>query len=613
MAESMQIAARLWHLPVLRRPARAGLPVARALALLFVLTFALLFAVAGSPLARAQSGERQPVRLNHLYITLSDAMDAAKKGDAPGASTLLARLQADFGQIEARDSDQGRLLARSLEQALAHPASQQLAALSNALVAFEREQNPVDYSAKRAEFKRRMAPAYLQLEQAIARASAGDSSALAGAYQRFNTAWVGSERVVRNTSLGHYGAIETAMALLRVAIETQPLALEKLRLQSSQLKQAIDGYNAGQSVALARDQFALSDGLQLLRDGLAALAANKLPEGQARLTRFIEIWPIIEGEVSTRAPDLYRRVESQIPVVLAHGESQAQQKELQSLINELAQIDPQAQYSAIDAMLILLREGLEALLIVMALLSALNVARQDAGKRWIYGGVLAGLLASVVAALALQRLFPVATAGSNRELVEGVVGVFTVLMMLMVGAWLHSKSSVQAWNLYIRRHMGRALTTGSLVSLFGLSFLSVFREGAETILFYAGILPRISTGDFLSGIAMASAILAAVAVVLLRSSYQLPIARLFKLLTWLIYALGFKILGVSLHALQLTGHLRMTALQAAGVESSALGVYPTLETLAAQGTYIASVLLIQIAVSTSARTSCAKLAVPQRK
>jgi len=585
MADRVEFAAPAWCLHLTRWLAKVGQVAALSLA------------VAGSPVAWAQTSERHIVQLNHLYITLSDVMGASKKGDAEGASALLARLQADFSQIESRNSEKGRLVAKSLGQAMEQPASQQLAALSNALLAFEREQNPVDYSAKRAEFKRKISPAYLQLEQAITQSSADNTSALTSAYQRFNNTWVSSERVVRNTSQGHYGAIETAMALMRVAIETQPVALEKVRLQSSLLKQAIDDYNAGQSITVAQDQLALSDGLQLLRDGLSAFESKNLPEGQVKLTRFIEIWPMIEGEVSTRAPDLYSQVESQIPVVLAHGESLAQQKQLQSLINELALINPQAQYSAIDAMLILLREGLEALLIVMALISALNVARQEAGKRWVYGGVLAGFLASLLAALALQRLFPVATAGSNREMIEGVVGVFTVLMMILVGAWLHSKSSLQAWNLYLKRHMGHALTTGSLLSLFGLSFLSVFREGAETILFYAGILPRISSGDFLTGIGMAAAILAIIAVVLFRTSYKLPIAHMFKLLTWVIYVLGFKILGVSLHALQLTGHLRMTSLQVAGLESSALGLYPTLETLAAQTVYIAVIVSIQIVVS----------------
>ena len=88
---------------------------------------------------------------------------------------------------------------------------------------------------------------------------------------------------------------------------------------------------------------------------------------------------------------------------------------------------------------------------------------------------------------------------------------------------------------------------------------------------------------------------------------------MFKLLTWVIYALGFKILGVSLHALQLTGHLRMTSLQAAGLEIPALGLYPTLETLAAQGGYIAIIALIQMMVSISARATWANLTAQQSK
>lgn len=559
--------------------------------------------------AQAQAADRpsQALSLSPLFITLSDAMDASKAGNPDDAARLLTQLHGDFLRLKSHDSPKGRLAEQRLKEAIAQPASLQLGALSNALLAFEREQNPVDYTARRTEFKRKIEPAYAQLQSAIDRASEADASTLSAAYQRFNRSWVSSERVVRSTSLGHYGGIETAMALMRVAIETRPLDLEKVRSQSARLKETLDSYNAGESVAAPKGEFALADGLQLLRDAQAALVAKDLSQGQAKLTRFIEIWPIIEGEVSTRAPGLYSRVESQIPVVLAHGESPAQQQQLKTLIDDLSRIDTTAQYSALDAMLILLREGLEALLIVIALVSALNAARQEAGKRWIYGGVLAGLLASVAAALVLQRALPATLAGSSREMVEGLAGVVTVLMMLLVGAWLHSKSSVQAWDLYLKRQLGRALTTGSLVSLFGLSFLSVFREGAETILFYAGILPKISLSNFVTGVGMALAALAVIAFILIRTSYRLPIARMFRLLTWVIYGLGFKILGISLHALQLTGHLRMSPLQASWLESPSLGLFPTLETLGAQAAYLASIGLIQWTVNRSLKRTVLSL------
>ena len=554
----------------------------------------------GSVQADTASSKRVP--MSHLYVTLSDAMAESKSGRDEQAKAHLIELQNAFNAIQNTTQSQtvkGQAVNQAIAQAINHPQPEQLSALSNALYAFEQEQNPVDYSAKRQAFKKQMVPAYEQLNQAIEQASAHDAASLKAAYQQFNAAWLGNERVVRNTSMGHYGQIETAMALMRVALETAPLDLDKIRQQSQHLKSAIDSYNSGETAAAESSTYDFNGGVQLLRDGLGAFRSGQLSQGQEKLTTFITIWPNIEGEVSTRNPSLYSRVENQIPVILAHGNDAAQQNTLSHLIDELEQINPQAQYGAIDAMLILLREGVEALLIVMALVSALNVAQQPQGKKWIYGGVVAGLIASVLGALALQKLFPAVSAGASREKLEGFVGIAAVLMMLMVGAWLHSKSSIQSWNAYIKKHMGKALSTGSLISLFGLSFLAVFREGAETIVFYAGILPKISTQAFLSGIAAAIVLLLALAWIMAKTSVTLPVAKMFRILTWLIYALGFKILGISLHALQLTGIVPMTPLPSTWLESNALGIYPTVETLAAQALYIGLIVVIQFAVHRS--------------
>ena len=539
----------------------------------------------------ASTGKRVP--MSHLYIALSDAMAASKASQTEQAKTQLIQLQTEWNNISERQSAKGQAANQALTQAIENPTAEQLSALSNALYAFEQEQNPVDYSAKRQVFKKQILPALAQIEQAIAQAQPNDAAALSTAYQQFNAAWLGNERVVRNTSMGHYGQIETAMALMRVALETAPLDLDKVRLQSQNLKSAIDSYNKGETVATQTSAYDFNGGVQLLRDGLTAFEGGQIAQGQEKLTTFIQIWPNIEGEVSTRNPSLYNRVESQIPVILAHGEATTQQGALKGLIDELEQINPQAKYGAMDAMLILLREGVEALLIVMALVSALNVAQQPQGKKWIYGGVVGGLIASVLGALALQRLFPTVSAGASREKIEGLVGIAAVIMMLMVGAWLHSKSSIQSWNAYIKKHMGKALSAGSLISLFGLSFLAVFREGAETIIFYAGILPNISTDALLSGIGMALLVLAILAWLMAKTSVKLPVAKVFRVLTWLIYALGFKILGISVHALQLTGLLPLTALNAPWLQSNALGIYPTVETLLAQGLYLALIVVIQ--------------------
>ena len=538
----------------------------------------------------SHSNQNEPankkLNLSPLFVDLSDAMGASKHHDFDQAKVQLTQINRAFSDLESRDSPMGKQVATALQQALQNPSSEHLSALSSALYEFEREQNPVDHSAKRKIFKTQIVPAYERLNQVINRAASDNIAELQQAYQQFNRVWLSNERVVRNTSMGHYGSIETAMALMRVAIESSPPNIDKIKQQSLALKTALDSYHSGETAVVTQSTHTLNDGTQLLREGFNAFQANNISQGQDKLTRFIEIWPSIEGDVSTRNPALYSRIENQIPVILAKGNEPMQQNALNELISELASINPNQQYSAVDAMLILLREGVEAMLIVIALISALNVAKQPQGKKWVYAGVLAGLLASVIGAIVLQRLFPAVTAGTHREVLEGFIGLFVVVMMLMVGTWLHSKSSLQSWNAYIAKHMGKALTTGSLVSLFGLSFLSVFREGAETIVFYAGILPKISMNDFLTGIFAALLVLAVLAVLLLKTSIKLPIAKLFKVLTWVIYALGFKILGISVHALQLTGYLSLTSVQNQWLENSDLGLFATVETLSAQAMYI---------------------------
>jgi len=185
----------------------------------------------------------------------------------------------------------------------------------------------------------------------------------------------------------------------------------------------------------------------------------------------------------------------------------------------------------------------------------------------------------------LVKFLPSNMAGNTREMLEGIVGIIAVIMMLFVGIWLHSKSSAVAWSQFLKKHTASAVTAGSFISLASLSFLAVFREGAETVLFYAGILPKIELSQFFLGIAIALAILALVAFIILKTSVKLPMHVLFKVFTWLIYFLGFKMLGVSIHALQLTGDISINVLSALPT-INVIGFFPTTETLVAHVIYV---------------------------
>ena len=116
--------------------------------------------------------------------------------------------------------------------------------------------------------------------------------------------------------------------------------------------------------------------------------------------------------MSTTNPSLYASVESETPVIMVKGKEKAYRDKMQALITDLSAIDTSASYNAFDAMLILLREGFEALLIVMALVTTLKAAKMRKGLKWVYGGAVAGVLASAVIAVILQVVFPAVTSGA---------------------------------------------------------------------------------------------------------------------------------------------------------------------------------------------------------
>lgn len=203
------------------------------------------------------------------------------------------------------------------------------------------------------------------------------------------------------------------------------------------------------------------------------------------------------------------------------------------------------------------------------------------------------MLASILAAIVLQTLFPALSAGSNREMLEGLVGIVAVVMMFVVGIWLHSKSSVQKWNAFMEKQMQQVLTTGSFATMFAVSFLAVFREGAETILFYVGMLPHIEVEQLLLGMLVAILLLIMIAFTMLKMTHRIVAHKVFFYLTWLIYGLAFKMLGVSIHALQLTDILPSHLVPSLPTIDW-IGFYPTLEVLLPQLIFILVIVFVSI-------------------
>ena len=523
---------------------------------------------------------------SQLFVKVTDATRAVEQGDQAKAKQLVDEIKEGFEQLENHDSPAGKEVSKALT--INEVTKENLTTISSELLKFDKEQHPVDLNAEKEKLVSRLESRFADLQAAI---SAKNLEQTRSAYKKMNSTWTVNEGVVRDNSTAHYGRIETAISFLRSAIETEPVDFSSVQSSFDDLKTAIDSFVKGEELATTEGNLTLKDGIQLLEKALDEFKAGKTQEASANMKKFITIWPSIEGDVSTRNPSLYTRVESETPVIMVKGSEKEYQDQLQALINDLSQIDTSASYNFFDAMLILLREGVEALLIVMALVTTLKAAKMKKGLKWVYTGAVMGILASLAIAVLLQFLFPAVSSGSNREIIEGAVGIFAVLMMIMVGIWLHSKSSIKKWNDFMESQMKAVTATGSFISMFALSFLAVFREGAETILFYAGIYPRIDKASFFLGIGLAFLVLFVLALIMNKASTYFKPHRIFLILTWLIYALAFKMLGVSIHALQLTNILPSHLMN--GFPSiDWAGIYPSLEVVTCQLIFVVIVLII---------------------
>lgn len=527
--------------------------------------------------------------MSPFFIGISDALSAVKSGDSKLAKDIMIKFEEDFNALNINTALSDDVTQR-LKDVLNEANVENLESLSGALIALEKELNPIDYEVKRAKFKQKVMPLYKQLTKAT---QDRDFEQIPAIFKRFYDSWQRNERVVGDLSPWHYGKIETSMALYRMAMVSEPSDVATMDIQIVEIGEFLDDFLAGN----AKQIEANGDTLEELKRNLALLESTKELIGvdnakaKGNILSVITNWPLFEGEIRTRDANLYNRIESSLPQIAADIDSKSSINTLNKLIDDINSLDFNANYNAYDVAIVLIREGVEALLIVIALLAAVKSDSLKRAKAHILGGAGVGIVASVLGAVALSYLFPLATAGTNREILEGVVGILAVVVMIFVVAWLHSKSSLAAWKAYIAKQINRATSSGSVFWFGLLTFLAVFREGAETILFYTGMLPKVEISSFISGIVGALVILALIAYFMNFITSKIAMHNIFKLMSLLLYALGFKILGISVHTLQLTNIVPNSIIPSIP-SISFIGFYNTLEGVIIQISYILSVIIL---------------------
>ena len=341
---------------------------------------------------------------------------------------------------------------------------------------------------------------------------------------------------------------------------------------------------------------------RLLAESLAAYRSGKREEAQQlALTSYLEGFELVEASLDAVDRTLRQEVETQMIAyrdLMRRGAPVEQVAQSEKRIDEMLAASAEKlgveglspTTAALSAFFILVREGLEALLLVAAIMAFLRKAGRREALPWIHAGWIGALILGLVTWSVAGKL--IAISGASRELTEGITALLAAVILLYVGFWMHGKSHAQAWKAFIEQNLGAALRGGTLWALAGVSFLAVYREAFETVLFYQALWQQAGEGargsvvaGFLGGVVT----LAAMAWLILRYSVRLPIGPFFAVCAVLMLLLAVIFTGHGVKALQVAGIA--TASPTGAIHLSALGVYPTVETLMAQ----AIVLLIVIA------------------
>jgi high-affinity iron transporter len=265
--------------------------------------------------------------------------------------------------------------------------------------------------------------------------------------------------------------------------------------------------------------------------------------------------------------------------------------------------------SFIQAAVVLLREGLEAMLVLAALAGYLT--RSGAGHRVsaLYAGALAAIGISMIAAW----LFALLNTGEHNDVMEGIVILIAASLMLYVSGWLMVKQDPRGWQAYLAHKADNALAQETAWAVGALAFLAVFREGAETVLFIytlASTEGGFSTGLF-AGLALASASLVVLFYSINLIAQKIPLRPLFIVTSAFLFAMAIKFIGEAVQEFQEQSLLPFTELKGAAWLGS-LGFNPTLQAVSAQAVVIAIALGSFAVVRRNSRFNREDTATPRR-
>ena len=344
------------------------------------------------------------------------------------------------------------------------------------------------------------------------------------------------------------------------------------------------GRRAGDAVESSREV------MRLLDESLAAARAGRTVEASDRAFDSYIAFEPLETPARAKSPGLVANLERHFAdfkgAVRSSDVRRAEQARdaisvgLPSIL-ELTRATTGAWSAFLESFLIILREGFEAILVIGAVVAFLLKTGHRERLRSIWFGVAAALVASGATAVILVTVLSAMPA--SREVLEGLTMLVAVAVLFSVSYWLISKVEAAKWQQFIRGKVNAALEHGGGTALAFVAFLAVYREGAETALFYLALFNEPSRNGLpiALGILVGFGALAIVFTLFYRFGVRIPLRPFFATTSVLLYYMAFVFMGKGIRELQ-EGNLMTITVIPGFPHVEALGLFPSVETLLGQ-------------------------------
>lgn len=406
----------------------------------------------------------------------------------------------------------------------------------------------------------------------------------------------------RPDSARSMAAWQRASLSLHDAVTLSPAELGALRADGETLALWL---RHDPDVLFARRTDTIAFALRTLEQGVAAYRAGHRDEAESlAVSAYLEGFELSEAPLRNVNPDLMLETEQAMMALRQAISAGAPIGDVESLHRAVVPLLEQSQEAVsarsmtsgiafTSSFIILLREGLEAILVIAAMVAFLVRSGRGDALRWVHGGWLVALGAGALTWMASVYLIEIS--GATREVTEGVATLLAAAILFYVGFWMHRNSSSAHWNAYLKGQMQTALSARTLWTLSLISFLAVYREVFETILFYQALWIQVEPAAHravFGGAAAAVVVLVAVTWAVERFGVRMPLRQFFLGSAVLMIVLAVIFAGKGVMALQEAGYVPILALPLPRVEW--IGFYPNAQALAAQLLVLAGAVLVVV-------------------